>query len=213
LEEPTAEPDNCRSQSPARSEKRLARGLEDVSHLFLSQSAAPAPAAAETRGGADNAAPVSCPGRAAPILLTKAAPLSENELTFLLHSNTGVLEEGLRSIDKGLPCDDSGPIGLVAVDTSNQLVIIDIDTSPGDQLLLRGICHFDWMVRNVPVARRMYHGRVIDFSAQPRLFLVAPQFSSLFLRAARRIAQPVTHCFRFQFLTVQAGTGIHFERV
>jgi hypothetical protein len=122
------------------------------------------------------------------------------------------LEEGLRAIDKGIPCGEFGPIGLMAVDAANQLVLVDVATSPGDQLLLRGICHFDWIVRNIPVARRMYHGRIIDFSAQPRLFLVAPRFSTMLLCAATRIPHPRVACFRYHVVTAPEGAGVFLER-
>lgn len=200
-------------QAPGRTEKRLARSLEDVSYLFLSQAAAPAAATDEVRGdssGQPGSHPAEHP---LPIVLGSSEALQRDPLISLLNKNSGALEDGLRAIDANIPWETGSPIDLVAVDGSNQLVIIDLETSGNDQLLLRGICHFDWFVRNVPILRRMYHGRVIDFSSTPRLFLIAPEFSPMLQRAAQRIACPRITCILFRPVSVSGGTGILFERV
>ena len=59
----------------------------------------------------------------------------------------------------------------------NQLAVIDFETTAGDELLIRGLSQVDWMLGNVPNLRRMFRGNAINFSLQPRLFLLAPRFS------------------------------------
>ncbi len=205
------DPENrtTQTQAPGRAERRLARSLEDVSYLFLSQTAAPGDA------GGDRPGPASPRPAERPLRVASDASVAPQReaLISLLQKNTEVLEEGLRAIDANIPLEIGGPIDLVAVDGSNQLVIIDLEPAGTENLLLRGICHFDWFVRNIPVLRRMYHGRVIDFSAQPRLFLVAPEISPLFKCTAQRIASPTITCFVYQAMTVPDGTGVFFKRV
>ena len=195
-----------------RSDRRLARGLEDVSYLFLSQSA--------NEAGATGEGPRDPPGqtRSEPAgppmatILRAASAVNRDLLVSLLDGNTAVLEEGMQSIDINIPCDPLSAIDLIAVDSLNQPVIIDVDISTDDGLLLRGISHFDWVVRNIPIVRRMYRGRTINFSAQPKLFLVAPGFSPLLKCVAERIAHPKVTCFGYRAVTVPNGTGILFER-
>jgi hypothetical protein len=197
-------------QAPGRSDKHLARSLEDVSYLFLSEEAAESVSTGELRRDSKGQTHPQ-PGEQPPLVVLDRSPaLQRDSLVAMLNSHTGVLEEGLGAIDANVPMDTGGPIDLVAVDQSNKLAIIDLDILGGDALLLRGICHFDWFVRNVPILRRMYHGRVIDFSAQPRLFLVAPEFSPMLRCAAQRIAGPPVKCFVYRVVAVPNGAGIFF---
>jgi hypothetical protein len=191
-----------------RPEKHLARSLEDVSYLFLSEKAAEAPSTDEQRRGSSGQACPNAGDRSPLIVLDRSPVLQRDSLVSTLNAHTGVLEEGLRAIDANVPLGTDAPIDLLAIDRLNHLSIIDLDLSGADELLLRGICHFDWMVRNVPILRRMYHGRVIDFSAQPRVFLIAPRFSPMFLCAAQRIASPQIRCFLYQVVAVPDGAGM-----
>lgn len=199
-------------QDHGRTERRLARGLEDVSYLFLSPTAAEPATGGEPRGNSTERAHFQPSERAIPIVLGPSPALNQDELVSLLNRNTAVLEEGLQAIDANIPCEIASPISLLAVDAANQLAIIDLDASTNDELLLRGVCHFDWFVRNVPIVRRMYHGRVINFSSQPRLFLVAPDFSPLVRCVAHRISCPQIICVRYHAVAVSNGTGLLFER-
>ncbi len=200
-------------QAPVRTDKHLARSLEDVSHLFLSKENAKNGFPEKPAGGSTEPEPPH--SGECPVFLREEPPQApqKDNLVSLLNSQTGILEDGLRAIDTNVPVDSASPVDLVAVDRFDKLCLIDIDLSGNDALLLRGICHFDWFVRNVPIVRRMYHGRVIDFSAHPRIFLVAPGFSDMFRCAAKRIACTQIHCFLYQVAAGSGGTGILLTRV
>jgi hypothetical protein len=186
-----------------RADRPLGRGLEDVSHLFLSQKteeatsqARPAPAAVTDT-----------------VVLRPSVSDGNDRLGDLLMEFAGAVEDGLRGIDRTVPCDPYGEIDLLAVDRANQLAIVDFDTFPNDRLVLRGIGHFDWILRNLPIVRRMYQGRAINFSAEPRLLLLAPDFSPLALSAARQIPRPRLCFVRYRFVETARGPGIFFEPV
>ena len=194
-----------------RTEKRLARGLEDVSHLFLSQS----PDRPAEKAENPDALPAQAPSETVPpktAFLLHASPVINRELILsFLYRSAAALEEGMRAIDANIPCDPFGFIDLVAVDSQDQLCIINVDIVQNDESLLRGIAHFDWMVRNTPIVRRMYQGRVINLSAQPRLFIVAPGFSPLLKCVAQRSTSPKVCCFAYRTAAMPGGIGILFE--
>jgi hypothetical protein len=194
-----------------RTDKRLARGLEDVSHLFLSQSPDRPAEKAETPDITPaQAASERAPSRT-PFLLRDSPTVSRELILGFLDGSAAVLEEGLRAIDAGIPCDPFGLIDLVAVDSQDQLCIVNVDVVQKDDSLLRGIAYFDWIVRNTPIVRRMYQGRVINFSAQPRLLLVAPGFSPLLKCVAQRSTSPKVCCFVYRAVAMPGGVGILFE--
>jgi hypothetical protein len=196
-----------------RADRPLGRGLEDVSHLFLSQKTE------ETASQARDAShrfepPAPAPAAATGTVVLRPSVSDGNDrLGDLLMEFAGAIEDGLRGIDTTVPCDPYGEIDLLAVDRANQLAIVDYDTFPNDRLVLRGIGHFDWILRNLPIVRRMYQGRAINFSAEPRLLLLAPDFSPLALGAARQIPRPRLCCVRYRFVETSGGPGIFFEPV
>jgi len=203
--------DSIQSEGPRRDEKRLARGLEDVSHLFLSQTAEK-PAENGEEQNTPKEHPILDPAQPRThVILRPSTELNRELLVSILNNHTAVLEEGMRAIDSNIPCDPFGLVDLLAVDEADQLVLINVDIAGNNDLLLRGIAHFDWFVRNTPIVRRMYHGRVINFSAQPRLFLVAPKFSHLLKCVAQRSTSPKVHCFGYRAAALPSGMGMLFE--
>jgi hypothetical protein len=196
-----------------RSEKRLARGLEDVSYLFLSSSGAEADKGAGRNTPSEQARPQPTPPPASPFILRASSGTNRELLISMLSNNAAVLEEGLRFIDLNIPCDPFGSIDLLLLDSLDQLVIVAVDAVQNDGMFLRGIGCFDWIVRNTPVLRRMYQGRIINFSAQPRLLLIAPSFSPLLKCAAQRSLSPKISCLAYHAVALPGGVGILFEPV
>jgi hypothetical protein len=103
-----------------------------------------------------------------------AVDRAREQVAAALNEFAGALEEGLRAIEAEIPCPPCGEIDLLAIDRAGQLTAIDFDTTANDELLLRGLSHFDWLVGNLTNVRRMLRGQAINFSLEPRLFLVAP---------------------------------------
>jgi hypothetical protein len=192
----------------------LGRGLEDVSHLFLSHKIGDLP----TRTGAPGLAPEpessvspAHPRHAVPL---RPAQVTRDRLADILPLDwSGVLEGGLRTIDAKIPCHPCGEIDVLAVDHASKLTIVDFDTTLNDGLLLRGLGHFDWIVRNVPGVQRMCPVHGVDFSLSPRLILLAPQFSPLLRRVMRQLHRPQIQWVRYHAVESPAGLGILFEPV
>ena len=195
-----------------RPDRPLGRGLEDVSHVFLSQRADegivdPVAARRPERPVARERA-----GSGA-VLLRPAAQVSREQVAQVLKEFEGAIEAGLTGIDAGIPCAPYGEIDFLAVDRASQLTIMDFETAPGDDLLMRGLGHFDWVVRNIPNLRRMFRGQAINFSLQPRVILLAPHFSARMRSVARQITRPNIYCVRYHFVETPGRAGILFEPV
>lgn len=195
-----------------RPDRPLGRGLEEVSHVFLSQRTEKA--STEPAGGWQAERPYPR-GQTPPsvLLLRPAAQVTGEQIAAALKEFEGALEEGLRGIDADVPCGPCGKIDFLAIDRANQLTIIDFDTTSSDELLLRGLDHVDWVVENLPNVRRMFRGQAINFSLEPRLFLLAPQFSPRVRRVASRIPRPRIDWVRYQFVETPGQPGIFFERL
>lgn len=200
------------SDADRRTDRPSGRGLEDVSHLFQSRQV-------EERQGASVVERTVAGTQAQPevragaTVLRVGEPITREKLRVTLRECQGALETNLRTIDACIPCRSDGEIDLLAVDTANRLVVIDVEIAPHDDLFLRGVAGVDWLVRHLPMLRHYYSAWAIDFSRQPRLVFVAPSFSSLLINAAYSVAGPEIACFRYRSVKIAAGTGIFFEQV
>ena len=180
----------------------LGRGLEDVSHLFLSSSSRTGDGSA--RAGAAIPAPVPL----------RPVPVTRDRLGELLPLDwSGALEEGLRTIDVRVPCHPCGEIDVLAVDRAGKLTVIDFEATVHDGLLLRGLGHVDWVGRNAPGIQRMCLTHGVDFALSPRLILMAPQFSPQLRRAMRQLTRPQISWVRYHAVEAPTGIGILFEPI
>jgi hypothetical protein len=193
--------------SEGAEDRPLGRGLEHVSHLFLSRETPPSERATVRPSERSSPPPRSREGLA----LLQPSPVTKERLAGALMEFDGALEQGLRAFDAKIPCHPCGEIGLLAVDRASQLTIIDFETSFDDTLLLRALGHVDWVVRNMPNVQRMYREQPVNFSLPPRLFLVAPQFSPLLRSVARQISRPRIQWVRYHTVNASGRPAILFE--
>jgi hypothetical protein len=219
---------------PGRSNRALGRGLEDISHLFLS---VPPPEQPVARGreqpvlatreqpatfsrkppgdvvAEQHAAPPPSRPRAGLGVLRPGAVLTRDQLIATLLECGDALEQGMRALGVAVSCSPYGTIDVIAVDRYNQLTVIDVDTAVGDGLLPRGISHVDWATRNMTTVRRMFEKWAIDACGPLRLALVAPAFSPSVRGALRQIKGTHITCFRYLTATTSGGTAVLFEQV
>lgn len=197
-----------------RSTKALGRGLEDISHFFLSASSAPAQTGARTR--VEDLAPEPGAGRPAAragvAVIRPGTALAKDQLTATLLECQDALEHGMRALGAGVSCSPYGQIDLLTLDRIDRLTVVDVDATDGDGLLLRGISHVHWVARNVANVKRMFQKWAIDASRPPRLILVAPRFSPSLKSAVRQLTGPEIACFRYHPVESFSGTGIFIER-
>lgn len=198
-------------EDAGRLDRPLGRGLEDISHLFLSTRSSEAAAHGPPSGSAPPRPTFQRGSRGGPVVLGRKTSLTRDQLAPLLREFQGALEEGLTSIDARIPCPPYGEIDLLALSRSNQLTIVDFDTKADESLLLRGISHVDWVTRSMPIVRRMYPGHTINDTLPPALVLVAPQFPPALRSAARQIAGPTISWVRYAAMESSGGLGIFFE--
>ena len=182
----------------------LGRGLEHVSHLFLTPKA---PASSPEESGAPG-------GPGENVVVLRPVQLTRDRLAAILPLDwSGTLEKGLRTIDARIPCEPCGEMDVLAVDRTSRLTIIDFDTTVNDGLLLRGLGHFDWALRNTQTIQRMCPAETFDSALPPKLVLLAPQFSVVLRRVMRQFTFPQIQWVRYHTVDTPGGVGILFEPV
>ena len=182
----------------------LGRGLEHVSHLFLSRKA---PASSPEESAAPG-------GPRSNVVVLPPVQLTRDRLAAVLPLDwSGALEKDLRTIDARIPCHPCGEIDVLAVDRTSRLTIIDFETTLNDGLLLRGLGHFDWALRNAQIIQRMCPAATIDSALPPKLVLLAPQFSAVLRRVMHQFTFPKIQWVRYHAVDTPGGVGILLEPV
>ena len=146
-------------------------------------------------------------------MLAPAGALTLGQLAVALTESRDALGERLNVIDAGIACGSCGEIDLLAVDCLEPTRDHRCRHEPQRWAVSEG-AQPDWMDgAEYGLLRRMYQGRMIDFSRQPRLFLVGPRFSTLLTSAVGQIAHTEIRCFRYYGVNLAGGVGIVFEPV
>jgi hypothetical protein len=187
-----------------RPARPLGRGLEEISHLFLSTP----PAIAPDERFVDRTAVPAAHG-----IVRSGVPLTKKQVVAALGESRSAVTDDMIAIGAGIVCSPYGEIDLLALDSSHRLMVIDVQITLDDGLVARGLSHVDWVVRNVGTVRRLYPDWAIDPSRQPRLALVAPRFSLALRSGVRQIAAPAIACFRYCEVELSGETGLLVERV
>ncbi len=206
-------------ETGARPARTLGRGLEELSPLFLSRHHAEGPPAAPAVPPAPSAPATAARDRDAArhrsgtLLLRPTAGLTPGQVVATIQASPGAIEARLTALDFGVPAGSGGAIDVLALDNAGRLVVIDVDLTATGSLLVRGLDHAEWIARNLAVVSRMYRSQPVDYSARPRLVLVAHDFSRALRNAIRQITVPEVTCVRCHGLDVSGWTGIYFESI
>src|SRR2546428_11429713 len=96
-------------------DKPLGRGLEAVSHLFLSRKTADASASDRATARSPEPSPAP-PGSRGGVALLRPAPITRDRLAAAPMEFDGALEGGVRAFDGKIPCPSCGEVRLLAGD-------------------------------------------------------------------------------------------------
>ena len=110
------------------------------------------------------------------------------------------IEAELKVLDKDVNIADYGSIDMVGVDSSRRLVLIEIGLDESPQILLDALGRFDWIVRNEDIVRRLYASSDVDWSKEPRVFVMVPHLSDSFVRITSHVTQLDLGLFEYNYV-------------
>jgi hypothetical protein len=190
-----------------RPARPLGRGLEEISYLFLSQQVSPA---AGQQGSSEARRPAAQPI----ITVMRTRPsLTRTQVIGALEACRAALGDDVLAIGPGIACSPYAAIDLLAVDRAHHVMVVEVSTALDDGIVVRGLSHVDWVVRNLDTVQRLYPGWPVDPSRPPRLSVVAPRFSLTARTAIRQLTGLSISCFRYCEVDLSGETGIFIERV
>lgn len=114
----------------------------------------------------------------------RSVEASEAQLEDLIRQAPDLIEDGLRLVDHQVSTD-RGPLDVLLVDSGGALVVVELKVVVDDEMLLQALDYYDYVARNVDGFAHAYSDKKINPRQEPRLLLVAPDFSPLFLNRVK----------------------------
>jgi hypothetical protein len=129
----------------------------------------------------------------------------------LVADNIEGVEPGLKVVDSRLLLGQAA-VDLVALDSKDSLVLIALDFSADDGLLLRVMDAYSWCLEYPDTLRRLYPMAQAT-SRPPRILFVVEKMTDAFLRRVKQLSFLEIDCFEFRYLEVNGASVVYFDLV
>ena len=129
----------------------------------------------------------------------------------LVAENVEGVEPGLKIVDSRLLLGQAA-IDLVGLDSKGSLVLIALDFSADDGLLLRVMDAYSWCLEYPDTLRRLYPMARAS-SRPPRILFIVEKMTDAFLRRLRQLSFLEIDCFEFRHLEVNGASVVYFDLV
>ncbi len=134
------------------------------------------------------------------------------ELAALVAEHIEGIELGLKVIDGHLLLGQAA-IDLVGVDTKGSLVLIALDFTADEGLLLRGMDAYSWCLEYPDTIGRLYPAAEISPARPPRILFIAERLTDAFVRRIRQLCFRDVDCLEFRHLEADGASALYFDLV
>jgi hypothetical protein len=129
----------------------------------------------------------------------------------LIAENVEGVEPGLKVVDSRLVLGQAS-IDLVGLDATGSLVLIALDFSTDDGLLLRVMDAYSWCLEYPDTLRRLYPMAQAS-SRPPRILFIVERMTDAFLRRIKQLSFLEIDCFEFRNLEVNGASVVYFDHI
>jgi hypothetical protein len=136
---------------------------------------------------------------------------SEAELEQLLSENPSSIEEKLHILERQVPAG-RGFIDMLAMDTDQTLVVIELKKESDDRILVQGLEYYDFVRDNSERFAQTYPDHDINARVEPRLLLIAGSFNPAVLAASRYVDVPLT-LYTYTYLSLGNQRGLYLTEM
>ncbi|MBI2016311.1 MAG: hypothetical protein HYS77_12340 [Candidatus Rokubacteria bacterium] len=134
------------------------------------------------------------------------------DLEKLVAENVEGIEAGLKVIDTRLVLGQAA-IDLVSLDSQGLLVLIALDFTADEVLLLRAMDAYSWCLEYPDAIRRLYPMARISTDRPPRILFVVERLTDAFLRRIKQLSFLEIDCIEFRHLEVNGTSALYFDLV
>ena len=134
------------------------------------------------------------------------------DLERLVAENVEGIEPGLKVIDSRLLLGQAA-IDLVGLDAKGALVLIALDFTADEGLLLRGMDAYSWCLEYPDTICRLYPTAQISATRPPRILFIVERLTDAFVRRIKQLRFLEIDCLEFRHLEVNGASALYFDLV
>src|SRR3990172_5032266 len=134
------------------------------------------------------------------------------DLERLVAENVEGIEAGLRVIDSRLLLGQAA-IDLVGLDAKGALVLIALDFTADESLLLRVMDAYSWCLEYPETIRRLYPTARVSPERPPRILFIVERLTESFMRRIKALSFLEIDCLEFRHLEVNGTSALYFDLV
>src|SRR5713226_5411241 len=134
------------------------------------------------------------------------------DLERLVSENVEGIEQGLRVIDSRLLLGQAA-IDLVGLDAKDSLVLVALDFTADEGLLLRVMDAYSWCLEYPDTIRRLYPMAEVSESRPPRILFIVERLTDSFVRRIKQLSFLEIDCIEFRHLEVNGASALYFDLV
>jgi hypothetical protein len=146
------------------------------------------------------------------LVATKLEMETVGMMSKLVIENVDAIASDLTILDSRLLLGNAN-IDVVALDGTNALVLIAIDRTSDEQLLLKAVEAYSWCLEYPEAVRRLYPAADVSLARPPRVMFVVERMSDSFHRKVKQLGFPEVDCVEFRHLAIDGAEVIHFETI
>src|SRR5438046_1978029 len=135
-----------------------------------------------------------------------------SNLEKLVAENIEGIEPGLRVIDARL-CLGQAAIDLVALDARKALVLVALDFTADEGLLLRVMDAYSWCLEYPDTIRRLYPMAQVSAGKPPRVLFIVERITDSFLRRIKQLSVVEIDCLEFRHFEMNGASAVYFDLV
>lgn len=130
----------------------------------------------------------------------------------LVAENVASIEPGLQIIDSRLLLGQA-VIDLVGLDARGALVLLALDFTAEEALLLRVMDAYAWCIEYPETLQRLYPMATLSAGRPPRIVFVVERLTDAFRRRVRQLSFLEIDCLEFRHLEVNGAPAAYFDLV
>lgn len=134
------------------------------------------------------------------------------ELERLVAENVEGIEPGLKVIDSRLLLGQAA-VDLVGLDSKGALVLIALDFTADEGLLLRVMDAYSWCLEYPDTIRRLYPMAQVAQNRPPRILFIVERLTDSFVRRIKQLSFLEIDCLEFRHLEVNGASALYFDLV
>jgi len=146
------------------------------------------------------------------LVATKLEMEAVGTMSKLVIENIDAIERDLTVLDSRLLLGNAS-IDVVALDGTGALVLVAIDRTSDEQLMLKAVEAYSWCLEYPEAVRRLYPAAEVSVSRPPRVMFVVERMSDSFHRKVKQLGFPEVDCVEFRHLAIDGAEAVHFDTV